>query len=219
MPARNPAPDLRPACLVLLGILLAAGLVLPAAAMKNPAAVYCLAMGYQDTDVKDAAGNDVNICIMPDGKGVGSWEFLRGMAGQQYSYCARQGMGQKTVASWSVCSHLLAESCAVCVAKDGRETEVTKLMNLSFEESLCGDGICAGPENAETCPQDCPHSGKDFVCEAAPDGKCDPDCTGLFADPDCAMRNPLLLAGLLVLIVLVVVLILWYRKKGSHRKP
>jgi putative hemolysin len=213
MITRHPATTWRSLCLAITALVLLAGLAFPAAALKNPAAVYCIAMGYQNTIAKDTGGNDVDMCIMPDGKAVDGWMFLKGTVAQQYSWCAKHGYGQKTVFSRAVCGQFLTDSCAVCVAKDAKETEVTRMMGLSFEEATCGDGICGAPENFESCPQDCPHGSMDQVCESGLDGRCDPDCTGLISDPDCALKNPFLIVGLIVLVVLVIIVILYLRRK------
>lgn len=218
MNTRHPAMAHRSLYLGIAALLLLAGLALPAAALKDPAAVYCTALGYQYAAVQDTGGNDVDMCIMPDGKAVDGWKFLKGTAAQKYSWCALNGYGQKTVFSRAVCGQFLADSCAVCIAKDGKEAEVTRMMGLSFEEASCGDGICAGPENYETCPQDCPHGSRDLVCEPGLDGRCDPDCTGLFSDPDCALKNPLLLAGLILLVILALIVIVFLLRKRSGLK-
>jgi len=76
--------------------------------------------------------------------------------------------------------------------ENGTEVEVTDLMNLSFRETICGDGICGMPENYGTCPKDCPSGSYDNFCDGIKDGKCDPDCkekygeSAIKMDPDCA---------------------------------
>ncbi|MBO8181756.1 MAG: right-handed parallel beta-helix repeat-containing protein [Archaeoglobus sp.] len=123
---------------------------------KNPAAVYCLGLGYEYR-VESTPEGEKGVCVLPDGKEVEGWELLRGEAADEFSYCAKEGYEQKTVKSWQKCSHLAAEKCAVCVVGD-EEVEVTKLMELSFKESVCGDGVCGVPENPENCPADCKES-------------------------------------------------------------
>ncbi|MFH1133052.1 MAG: NosD domain-containing protein [Nanoarchaeota archaeon] len=55
---------------------------------------------------------------------------------------------------------------------------------------LCGgDEVCDGLENALFCPNDCPHSGPDNLCQYDRNGLCDPDC-GPGVDPDCGCLVP-----------------------------
>jgi len=158
-------------------------LLLPstASALRNPAAAYCVALGYEyKTD--PSSGGVAGYCVLSDGRAVGGWQFLQGKVAQEYGYCARQGYTQKTVKDWKKCLKFMLESCSVCVLEDGREIEVTELMGLSFDETTCGDGKCGFPETFKTCPSDCPSGSRDEYCDGVKDGKCDPDCTG---DPDC----------------------------------
>jgi putative hemolysin len=166
--------------LVLLGICL---MIPQAAAVRDPSAVYCLALGY-DYQIRQTAAGQVGYCLLPGGNMVDAWEFLAGNEGKEYSYCSRQGYRQKTLSDSTSC--IWSRDCLVCVLPDGREVEVTGLMNLSVAETTCGDGRCATAENAYTCPKDCPTGELDGYCDRAADGKCDPDCTGQAGDPDCA---------------------------------
>jgi len=162
-----------------------AGLAIPlaAGAMRNPAAVYCEALGYTYRVEKTRAG-DVGKCVLPDGQALDAWEFLQGKVGQQHGVCARRGLTQKVVQDPKRCARYLVESCAVCVGSDGKETEVSELMGLSFAETSCGDGRCGFPENTRTCPADCPSGSADGYCDGIQDKRCDPDCTPE-QDPDC----------------------------------
>lgn len=58
---------------------------------RNPAAVYCERLGYQYIQTSDRAGNDVGICVLPNGTKVNAWDFYRGKVGQDYSYPALRG--------------------------------------------------------------------------------------------------------------------------------
>jgi len=152
--------------------------------MNNPARIYCEALNYTYIieDNKD-------ICILPDKK-VDAWEFLQGKTGTEYSYCKVKGLDIKTVKNPDICMEFLLEECAVCILSNGTEIEVTKLMNLSFEETTCGDGICGLPENYKTCPQDCPSGSYDAYCDGILDGMCDWDCVDENhpeKDPDCPL--------------------------------
>jgi len=199
--------------LVLVGICL---MIQPVAAARNPSAVYCLAMGYQYQTRYTSAG-EVGYCLLPDGKAVDAWEFLSGIQGAEYSYCARQGYPQKTLSASPACTW--SRDCLICVLPDGREVEVTTLMNLSVAETTCGDGRCATAENAFTCPQDCPTGDLDGYCDRAADRKCDPDCTEPGDDPDCAVpMNPFLIPGVIVgaaVLLLVIILIARSKKPPS----
>lgn len=59
--------------------------------MPNPAARYCIYMGYSYENRKDAAGNEYGVCIFPDGSECGDWQFFRGECGQEFSYCELMG--------------------------------------------------------------------------------------------------------------------------------
>lgn len=195
-----------------LAVLLAA----PAAGMKNPAAVYCGAMGYTYT-TEDTPDGTLGLCRMPDGTTVDAWRFLQGSAGQQYSYCARQGYRQQVVRSYRTCGAFCLDECLVCVLPDGRTAEVTQLMNLSFAETSCGDGSCGMPETVLSCPADCVSGGWDNLCDGKRDGRCDPDCPDGAGDPDCGGSPPFLLylAGIAVLAAAVLGIFLFLKQKRS----
>lgn len=108
-------------------------LVSPAAALMNPAAVYCGELGYR-YEIKTTAEGVTGSCVLPDAQEVEAWQFLTGTAGSHYSYCARQGLPQKTVTDRDTCAAVFSSRCAVCTLPDGRDVEVTRLMNLSFAE-------------------------------------------------------------------------------------
>jgi len=201
---------------VITVFLLIALLIPPGAAMKDPSAVYCGAMGYPYTIVQTAAG-PVGSCLLPDGTTVDSWRFLQGSAGQQFSYCARQGYRQQVVRSYRICSIFGLDECLVCVLPEGSTREVTSLMNLSFAETTCGDGTCGSPENALSCPTDCKSGGWDSLCDGIRDGRCDPDCPDGKGDPDCGGPGPALpnLAGLILVIVAGAAIFLYLARKRS----
>ena len=154
-----------------------------ALALDNPAAVYCTALGYEYRVEKTDQG-DIGYCILPDDQKVDAWQFLQGKVAQDKNYCATKGYGQKIVTDPKKCLQFLSDSCLVCVLSDGKEVEVTGLMNLMLKETTCGDGNCGIPENYKTCPHDCPSGSSDGYCDRVKDGKCDPDCS-VKEDPDC----------------------------------
>jgi putative hemolysin len=156
--------------------------VIPAFALVNPSAVYCTANGYTYI-IKLTKGGERGLCQLPGNQTVDGWEFLQGKVAQEYSYCKKMGYEIKTVQGSEKCLKFLTNECAVCVLGDGTEVEVSELMGLSFEETICGDGSCGVPENYKTCPEDCPSGGWDEYCDGVKDGRVDPDCAA-GEDPD-----------------------------------
>jgi putative hemolysin len=194
-------------------------LTIPVQAMLNPSAVYCEKLGYSYETLKDPQG-EYGVCHLPGNQTVRAWEFLRGRAGQQYSYCARMGYPSKNVSDLKTCAAVSDNSCSVCVLPDNREVEVTTLMNLSFAETICGDGSCGLGENALTCPRDCPPSGRDGLCQRTFDLRCDPDCAfERQGDVDCMyLGNPIITLIVVVAIVLAVLgICFWIRKKNVKK--
>ena len=47
------------------------------AAMANPSSQYCVSVGGQSFSKKDAGGNEVGYCRLPDGQVVDAWDFFR----------------------------------------------------------------------------------------------------------------------------------------------
>ncbi len=119
------------------------------AGLMNPAAVYCYALNY----TYDATTSS---CILPNHKAVSGWAFLEGRVAQSFSYCKIKGYKMRTVRNSSLCSRIFSSECTVCVLPNGSEEEATKLMNLSFSNTYCGDGVCDVGENYTNCPEDCP---------------------------------------------------------------
>ena len=153
-------------------------------AMKNPAAVYCKALGYEYVVEEEDEGQR-GLCVLPGGQKVDGWEFLEGKAAPEFGYCQEQGFEMKTVTNPEVCITFLTQECAVCILDDGTEVEVTELMGLRFTEHYCGDGSCHFSEFYATCPEDCPSGQQDDFCDEVIDGTCDPDCSE-DSDADCA---------------------------------
>ena len=199
-----------------LVVLLCFGLLAaPAAALKDPSAVYCSAMGYTFT-VQHSPAGEVGYCTLKDGKKVDAWRFLQGKEGSDQGYCAKKGYSQNVVYDPATCIRFLTGSCAVCVLPDGSGVEVTRLMNLSFSESRCGDRTCGFPENHLTCPADCPSGATDEYCDGVLDGRCDRDCTKKFAgDPDCPVAGipVIFLAGIALVVAAVAVYLFLKRSK------
>lgn len=165
-----------------------------ATSMLNPAAVYCNALGYEYV-IEQTPEGEIGFCKFKDGSKCSDWDFLSGECGQKYSYCLREGYKIKTITDSEKCFHLLSEECAVCVLKNGTEIEVTKLMNLNFDEGVCGDGACVLGENFLSCPEDCPSGSYDGYCDKIRDGNCDPDCKPE-EDSDCKILTTTTLAAI-----------------------
>jgi LPXTG-motif cell wall-anchored protein len=132
----------------------------PAGAMTNPSAGYCLALGYQYTDVTGADGSMTGYCLLPGNQTVDAWQFLQGTAAPELSYCKKQGLDIRTVNDSAVCG-MLGTPCAVCVKADGTTQEVTKMMGLDFREKICSGNICCDPAKDKTCVigQESPSTG------------------------------------------------------------
>lgn len=155
-------------------------------ALKNPSVVYCEKMGYEII-VKETAAGETGICKFSETESCPAWDFLTGNCGKEYGYCGKEGYEIKTISAVNSqkCSTIpFSPQCAVCVLGDKTEVEVTKLMGLSFNEGVCGDGRCVLGESYETCSQDCPSGFFDNYCDGAEDDLCDPDCASE-TDSDC----------------------------------
>ncbi len=131
--------------------------IIPVFGLLNPAGVYCEKLGYT-YEINQTEEGAFGICQFPDSSTCGTWDFLKGKCGKEFSYCIKEGYEIKTISDSDKCSSIYSKECAVCVLENGIEIEVTKLMNLSFQGSRCGDGICVLGENYENCPQDCSKS-------------------------------------------------------------
>ena len=79
--------------------------------MGNPSAVYCQELGYQFKIVTGAQGES-GVCLLPEEQECDAWDFLQGECGQEYSYCAQQGLN--TVVKHDG-KNGLSSSYAVCV--------------------------------------------------------------------------------------------------------
>jgi putative hemolysin len=137
---------------ILLIIILATGLAgMPAAAMINPSAGYCLALGYEYTDITGPVGSMTGYCLLPGNRSVDAWQFLEGSAAPELGYCRTQGLEVRTVRDPAVCG-MLGSTCAVCVGTDGSIREVTMMMGLDFREKICNETICCDPATDTVCP-------------------------------------------------------------------
>lgn len=85
--------------------------------LANPAAVYCLDLGYDFEDVDDGAGGKRGICVMPDGVRCDAWDFLAGKCEPEHSYCAQQGHGLRVETDGK---NPFSREYAVCLDKNGK---------------------------------------------------------------------------------------------------
>jgi chitodextrinase/C1A family cysteine protease len=65
--------------------------------MKNPSAVYCETLGYEYMIKKDAEGNQIGMCRLPNGEVVNAWDFYKGKVAKEFSYPAKKGYEIETV--------------------------------------------------------------------------------------------------------------------------
>ncbi|MFH1839679.1 MAG: C1 family peptidase [Nanoarchaeota archaeon] len=97
--------------------------------MANPAAVYCMELGYNYEIVTEKDGSQHGVCIFNKKNQCGGWEFLQGKCGQKYNYCAKNNYGTKIKTDGK---EEFTQEYAVCVNRFGREIgTVTKLTNLN----------------------------------------------------------------------------------------
>ena len=107
----------------------------PLAGMGNPSAVYCQELGFEYQVVEGEAGQHA-LCLLPGEKTCDDWAFLQGECGQEYNYCAQQGL--ETVVK-SDGKNSLSPVYAACVDGSGREIgQVVELMDLEEKSLGCG---------------------------------------------------------------------------------
>jgi len=100
-PDAGPAPDggPAPACAPLA----------PSNGSANPAAVYCVELGYSNVN---------GDCVFPDGTSCEEWSFYRGACGQTHSFCELHGGAESSrtenMGSWTA-------TYAVCTLPTGQE--------------------------------------------------------------------------------------------------
>ncbi len=96
--------------------------------MANPAAIYCVELGYQYEIITGPSGQK-GVCKFSETEACDDWDFLKGKCGQEYSYCAQQGYAMITKNDGR---NGFTPEYAVCVSQDGTEVgSVTTLTNLS----------------------------------------------------------------------------------------
>jgi len=99
----------------------------------NPAAIYCIELGYEYKTVDTAEGQN-GICRFPDNSECDEWKFLAGKCGQEYSYCAKQGYDLITKTDGK---NPFSQEYAVCTYKGEEVGTVTDLFSLN-EKAVIG---------------------------------------------------------------------------------
>lgn len=82
---------------------------------SNPAAVYCVKLGYRYEIRTKPDGSQYGVCVLPDGTKCDAWDFFNGKCGQKYTYCERNG--GKIVTTNVGCR--FSPECGVCILPDG----------------------------------------------------------------------------------------------------
>jgi len=95
--------------------------------MANPAAVYCEELGYQYNILTDNEGGQQGICVFPDNSSCDEWGFFTGKCGQNYSWCAVNGCGIKTVSDGR---NQYSPEYAVCILPNKTTEQVTRMMKM-----------------------------------------------------------------------------------------
>jgi len=103
--------------------------------MPNPAAVYCIALGYKYEIVINNKGNQCGICVFPDGTACLGRDFYRGKCGQEWSYCARCGYELKDLGPLE---SLLGG--AICIDKNTGE-EIGNIFDLVVDRVLKDESL------------------------------------------------------------------------------
>jgi len=98
--------------------------------VSNPAATYCVMLGYQN-GIQEMAGEQVSTCTMPDGTLCDAWQFFRGTCGQEFSWCAQNGYQIQNVIENNGSS---TQEYAICVDADGNT--IGTVAELSGLQSL-----------------------------------------------------------------------------------
>ena len=108
----------------------------PAIGIGNPAAVYCLEMGYEHKIIEGESGQE-GMCILPDGESCQEWDFLNGKCGQSHSFCASQGLDLVTIRDGN---NPFSLEYAVCLSPNGKQVgPLMDLMGLESKTAGCGE--------------------------------------------------------------------------------
>ena len=140
----------------------------------NPAAEYCIGLGYEYVVVETPEGQGGE-CKISEDVSFRDADFLQGKAGGEYGICGKKGLETKSMTGTDVCGTRFKSTCGVCVLEDGSTKEVLTLLRAddgvtdstvkptsTTSTTLttpgggsCGNDLCESGETEETCPQDC----------------------------------------------------------------
>ena len=107
--------------------------------MSNPAAAYCIALGYEYK-----LDGEIGYCILPDGSKCEEWSFYAGECGQKYSYCARHGY---KLESRNDGKDPYSRKYSACVLPDKSRKPASILMRL--QEFIRRTGCRLGTSNSQ----------------------------------------------------------------------
>lgn len=107
--------------------------------MRNPATVYCEMMGLRTQKVITEEGESIE-CFLPDGTVCNEWDFYAGICGQEYNYCASEGLQTVTMTDGKDSFSPVYSACA-----DANGTIVglvSRLSSLGAQVATCLGGAC-----------------------------------------------------------------------------
>jgi len=110
-----------------------------AAALPNPAAVYCTDLGYSYEESN---------CVFPDGSSCDGWTFLRGKCGQEYSYCSLQGHSLTTE---SVDRGSYSTQSQVCISDSGQRIQPPAYQSAPGNSPVAEQGTPGNSAATATC--------------------------------------------------------------------
>lgn len=115
--------------------------------VSNPAAAYCLDLGYEYEIRSERDGSQKGYCIFNKKEGCEEWEFLSGKCGVKYSYCAKEGYRLKVKKDGK---NQFSSEYAVCVKGRKEIGSVTDLINIG--EKISKDSFVEIPKKKDKDP-------------------------------------------------------------------
>jgi putative hemolysin len=100
--------------------------------IPNPASLYARFLGYKSEVRVDSTGNQLKVCVFPDGSECDEWAFFRGLCGKEFSYCALKGCQTETETTPT-------SQFAVCVCTDSLGNKVRISLNDFMNQN--GDSL------------------------------------------------------------------------------
>ncbi len=85
------------------------------AQVADPAASYCIGLGYKYETKKD--NGEIGVCVLPENIECDAWKFFSGQCGQGYTFCEKNG--GKIATTDENCQ--FSPKCAVCILRNGAE--------------------------------------------------------------------------------------------------